>query len=82
MEYSYLNDTVVMLAATVLAVAFFLRMKLPPILAYLVVGVAVGPFGFGLINDVEHIRTFAEFGVVFLLFSIGLEFSVPLLMRM
>jgi len=82
MEYSYLNDTVVMLAATVLAVVLFLRMRLSPILAYLVVGVAVGPFGFGLINDVEHISIFAEFGVVFLLFSIGLEFSVPLLMRM
>jgi len=82
MEYTYLNDIVIMLAATVLAVVLFLRMKLPPILAYLVVGVAVGPFGFGLINDVEHISIFAEFGVVFLLFSIGLEFSVPLLMRM
>ncbi len=82
MEYTYLNDIVIMLAATVLAVVLFLRMSLPPILAYLVVGVAVGPFGFGLISDVEHISIFAEFGVVFLLFSIGLEFSVSLLMRM
>jgi len=82
MEYSYMNDTLVMLAATVLAVLMCLRMRLPPILAYLAVGVAVGPFGFGLVSDVEHIRTFAEFGVVFLLFSIGLEFSVPLLLRM
>ncbi len=77
-----MNDTLVMLAATVLAVLMCLRMRLSPILAYLAVGVAVGPFGFGLVSDVEHIRTFAEFGVVFLLFSIGLEFSVPLLMRM
>ncbi len=77
-----MNDTLVMLAATVLAILMCLRMKLSPILAYLVVGVVVGPFGLGLVSDVEHIRTFAEFGVVFLLFSIGLEFSVPLLMRM
>ncbi|MFQ5345157.1 MAG: cation:proton antiporter [Mariprofundus sp.] len=82
MEYSYLNDTLVMLAATVLAVALCLRMRLSPILAYLAVGVIVGPFGFGLVDDVEHIRIFAEFGVVFLLFSIGLEFSVALLARM
>jgi len=72
----------VMLAATALAVALCLRMQLSPILAYLAVGVIVGPFGTGLVNDVEHIRIFAEFGVVFLLFSIGLEFSVALLIRM
>ena len=82
MEYSYLNDTLIMLAATVVAMILFLRMHLSPILAYLAVGAAVGPFGFGLVNDIEHIRIFAEFGVVFLLFSIGLEFSVALLMRM
>ena len=82
MEYSYLNDAMIMLAATVLAVALCLRMRLSPILAYLGVGVVVGPFGIGLISDIEHIRIFAEFGVVFLLFSIGLEFSIPLLMRM
>jgi len=82
MEYSYLNDTLIMLAATVVGVSLCLRMHLSPILAYLGVGVIIGPFGFGLISDVEHIRIFAEFGVVFLLFSIGLEFSVPLLIRM
>ena len=82
MEYSYLNDMLVMLAATALAVALCLRMQLSPILAYLAVGVIVGPFGTGLVSDVEHIRIFAEFGVVFLLFSIGLEFSVALLIRM
>jgi len=82
MEYSYLNDMLVMLAATVLAVALCLRIGLSPILAYLAVGVIVGPFGSGLVNDVEHIRIFAEFGVVFLLFSIGLEFSIALLIRM
>ena len=47
MEYSYLNDTLIMLAATVVAMILFLRMHLSPILAYLAVGAAVGPFGFG-----------------------------------
>jgi len=82
MDYSYLNDTLVILAATVAVVFLFLRLGLPSILGYLVVGVLIGPYGFGLIYDVEHIATYAELGVVFLLFTIGLEFSVPLLMRM
>ncbi|MDX8404617.1 MAG: monovalent cation:proton antiporter-2 (CPA2) family protein [Mariprofundus sp.] len=82
MEYSYLNDTLIMLIATVFVVVLFLRIGLPPILAYLVVGITVGPYGLGLVYDVEQIRLLAEFGVVLLLFTIGLEFSVPLLMHM
>jgi len=82
MEYSYLNDTLIMLGATVLVVVLFLRMGLPPVIAYLVVGVTIGPYGLGLVYDVEQIRLLAEFGVVLLLFTIGLEFSVPLLMHM
>jgi len=42
----------------------------------------MGPYGLALIGDIEHIRAFAEFGIVFLLFTIGLEFSLPLLFRM
>ena len=82
MAFSYLNDTLVMLLATVTVVVLFLRMGLPPILGYLAVGVSVGPYGFGLVYDVEQIKTLAEFGVVFLMFTIGLEFSVSVLMRM
>jgi len=82
MEYSYLNDTLIMLAATVFVVVLFLRMGLPPILAYLVVGITVGPYGLGLVYDVAQIRLLAEFGVVLLLFTIGLEFSASLLMHM
>lgn len=82
MDYSYLNDTLIILASTVAVVVLFLRLGLPPILAYLSVGVLIGPYGLALVFDIEHIRVLAEFGVVFLLFSIGLEFSVPLLIRM
>ncbi|GAV20112.1 monovalent cation:H+ antiporter-2, CPA2 family [Mariprofundus micogutta] len=82
MEISYLNDALVILVATVTVVVLFLRMGLPPILGYLAVGVAIGPYALGWVYDVEHIRTFAEFGVVFLLFTIGLEFSTSVLMRM
>jgi len=51
-------------------------------LGYVVTGVAIGPFALGLIPDSQEARYLAEFGVVFLMFSIGLEFSLPRLMSM
>ncbi len=82
MEYSYLNDTLVILTAAVSVVFLVLRIGLPPLIAYLAVGVLVGPYSLSLVSDVEHIKTFAEFGVVFLLFTIGLEFSASILVHM
>jgi len=82
MDYSYLNDILFLFAAAVAVVVLFLRLRLSPILGYLSVGVLMGPYGLALIADMEHSRAFAEFGVVFLLFTIGLEFSLPLLIRM
>jgi len=82
MTYSYLNEALMILLATVTVVVLFLRVGLPPIIGYLVAGLLVGPYGFALIHDIDHIKTFAEFGVVFLLFTIGLEFSISLLIRM
>lgn len=82
MDNSFLNEILILFASAVAVVVFFLRIKLPPILGYLTLGLLVGPYGFALITDVEHTREFAEYGVVFLLFTIGLEFSLPLLIRM
>lgn len=82
MEYSYLNDTLIILLATVCIMMLFLRLRVPAVLGYFIVGIAVGPYMLGLVNDIEHIRVLAEFGVVFLMFSIGLEFSVAQLRRM
>ena len=56
MEYSYLNDTLVILTATVAVVFLVLRIGLPPLIAYLAVGVLVGPYTLGLVDDIEHIR--------------------------
>jgi len=58
------------------------RLGLPVILGYLIGGIAVGPFGFGLVGDVEQIRTLAEIGVILLLFTLGLEFSLKTLKKM
>ncbi len=63
----------VFLAATVIAVPLFRRFKLSAVLGYLAAGIVIGPWGLGLFTDVESILHFAEFGVVMLLFVIGLE---------
>ena len=82
MDYSFLNEILILLTAAVAVVVLFLRFNLPSILGYLTVGILMGPYGLGLVTDAEHTHVLAEFGVVFLLFTIGLEFSLPLLIRM
>lgn len=71
-----------LLGASVAAVIIFRRLNLPPVLGYLLVGALIGPHAFNLINKVSAAQHLAEFGVVFLMFSIGLEFSLPKLYAM
>lgn len=72
----------ILLISSVLAVALFRAFRLPAMLAYFLVGLVLGPHTFGLLPDTEATREFAEFGIVFLMFSIGLEFSLPQLYAM
>ncbi len=69
----YLNDTLILLIAAVVVVPLFQFLRLGSVLGFLAAGVAVGPAGLGMIGEVEQIRSFAELGVVFLLFIIGIE---------
>ena len=71
-----------LLGASVLSVILFRRINLPPILGYLLVGAVIGPHALDLIEGFSGAHYLAEFGVVFLMFSIGLEFSLPRLMAM
>jgi K+:H+ antiporter len=71
-----------LLAASVVVVTVCRSVRLPPILGYLVVGVALGPNALGVVPNDEATRKLAEFGIVFLMFSIGLEFSLPQLRTM
>jgi glutathione-regulated potassium-efflux system ancillary protein KefC len=73
MENSVLFNALVYLAAAVAAVPFAKRLGLGAVLGYLLAGIAIGPWGLGLIREVEDILHFSEFGVVLLLFVIGLE---------
>ena len=73
MEHDMLLNALVYLAAAVVAVPIARRLGLGAVLGYLLAGIAIGPWGLGLIREVEDILHFAEFGVVLLLFVIGLE---------
>jgi CPA2 family monovalent cation:H+ antiporter-2 len=77
-----LELTLLLLAVSVAAVAAFRLLDLPPMLGYLVAGILIGPHALGLIPESKDARYLAEFGVVFLMFSIGLEFSLPKLRSM
>ncbi|NOT14430.1 MAG: potassium transporter [Methylotenera sp.] len=72
----------ILLISSVLAVALFRTFRLPAMLAYFLVGLALGPHTFGLVPNTEANTELAEFGIVFLMFSIGLEFSLPQLYAM
>lgn len=82
MSHDPLTQGLELLLASVLVVALARRIGLPPVLGYLVVGVLVGPYAFGLMADSEQIQLLAEIGVVFLLFTLGLEFSWSRMMAM
>jgi glutathione-regulated potassium-efflux system ancillary protein KefC len=73
--HSALLDAVIYLSAAVIAVPISKRLGLGSVLGYLAAGIAIGPWGLGLIKDVQSIMHFAELGVVLLLFLIGLELN-------
>ncbi len=77
MEHTALRSILILMGVAVFVVAALRRLHLPAVLAYLVTGYLVGPHGVGLITDSADTRELAEFGVVFLLFTLGLEFSLP-----
>jgi len=82
MQYGILTGVLVLLASAVIFTALFRRFRLPPVLGYLTVGAIVGPYGLSWIPDHETIRELADFGVVFLMFTIGLEFSLSKMIAM
>lgn len=81
MASDVLSVSVVFLAAAVVAVPIAQRLGLGSVLGYLLAGIAIGPWGLRLISDVDAILHFSEFGVVLLLFLIGLELNPKKLCR-
>ncbi len=82
MAGSILQSVLVLLASGVLAVVACRSLNVPPIIGYVATGVALGPNALALVSGREEIAHLAEFGVVFLMFSIGLEFSLAKLVAM
>lgn len=78
----HLFDIIILLSAAVFIVIAFWKMNISPVLGYFVAGALIGSHGFNLINSVEVMDNFAEFGVVFLLFIIGLELTFERLIAM
>lgn len=77
-----LEFVLLMLGAAVIGVVIFRSFQLPSILGYLAVGAVIGPYSTGLVSDAQSLEGLAEFGVVFLMFTVGLEFSLPQLLAM
>jgi CPA2 family monovalent cation:H+ antiporter-2 len=77
-----LDLTLLYLLAAVLGVVVCRYLKLPPMLGYLTVGVVIGPNALALAKNADGVRHLGEFGVVFLMFVIGLEFNLPKLRSM
>ena len=73
---SVLRELVIVLTATIAIVFVFQKLRLPNIVGFLLAGVIIGPHGFQLIQSVGQVENLAEIGVVLLLFTIGLEFSL------
>jgi len=80
--FNSLTSVLLLLTSSVMAVALFRALRLPAMLAYFMLGILFGPFAFDLLPSTESGRQVAEFGIVFLMFSIGLEFSLPKLYAM
>ena len=79
---STLSLVLLLLAASVFGVILVRRVNMPPMFGYLLVGLLIGPHALSLLKNVKAATTLAEFGVVFLMFSIGLEFSLARLYTM
>lgn len=77
MEHDLLPEILTLLAVSVLLVGVFRRLHLPPLLGYLFVGIMLGPHALGWFDNQGAAQLLGEIGVAFLLFAIGLHFSVP-----
>ena len=81
MESGFLKSLVVIYGVSAAVVFLLHRLKIPSIVGFLVAGVIIGPYGVGLVGDVHAVEIMAEIGVILLLFTIGIEFSIARLLR-
>jgi CPA2 family monovalent cation:H+ antiporter-2 len=82
MAHGFFLELLILLASSLVVLSLCYPLRIPPILGYIVVGLLIGPGGLGWISSPESVAQLAEFGVVFLLFSLGLEFALPKMLAM
>ena len=75
MAFTLFTDILIVFAIALIVGLLFNRLKVPPLVAFILTGIIVGPYGFSLIQSEEQVTTLAEIGIILLLFTIGLEFS-------
>jgi len=81
-DHKFLFDLLILLALALGSALLFARLRLSPIIGYLASGLIAGPYGLHLIRSAHEVEVVAEFGVILLLFTIGLEFSISQLLRL
>src|SRR6266550_3515491 len=82
MQFLLLRDLAIIFAGSLLVILVFHRLKLPALPGFIVAGVLLGPNALGLVSDVHQVESLAEVGVILLLFTIGIEFSLSRLREM
>jgi len=82
MEFEVLKSLVIIFGVSALVVFVLGRMKIPSLVGFLIAGIIMGPYGFELIKDVQEVEMLAEIGVIVLMFTIGVEFSLKNLLMM
>ena len=80
-DFLIIQDIVVILLVSLPIIFLFKKINLPSIVGFLIAGMIIGPYGFSLIKSVNQISVMAEIGVILLMFTIGLEFSLSQLIR-
>jgi monovalent cation:H+ antiporter-2, CPA2 family len=81
MEFGLLKDIVLLLGLALFTLILFRQFKIPSIIGFLVTGIIAGPHTLGFVNNIHEVEQMAEIGVVLLLFTIGIEFSLKELLR-
>ncbi|OGK03451.1 MAG: hypothetical protein A2487_18730 [Candidatus Raymondbacteria bacterium RifOxyC12_full_50_8] len=80
--FPYLRDIVVLFGVALAVIAASQTLRIPTVVGFLLTGCVVGPYGAGLIHNPEHVEIFAELGIIFILFEIGLELSFKRLKKL
>lgn len=81
MEFELLKEIVLILALAIVVIYVFHRLKIPSVIGFLLTGVITGPNGLNIVSDIHDVEVIAEIGVIMLLFTIGIEFSLKSLLK-